>query len=210
MTKPKQYSERIQVVVTPKEGERIKQLANSANLSLSGYCKQLILTAINLPEDTTLDTTYVTTQDAASEYSKLWDAVSNLTKDTLAIREDVNTLATTLNTTQLVSTILPINTIQNTTTQMQSEQDLGDVDTTLPSGAILTTEQLLERLKPAILAQSTAKTEKGRQNTVANFPLDLAKAKETKLKLMTTSKDPNGYAWLPTDATRQHWVRQAS
>ncbi|MBE9035134.1 plasmid mobilization protein [aff. Roholtiella sp. LEGE 12411] len=42
MAKPKQYSERIQVVVTPEEGKRIKQLADSANLSLSGFCKQLI------------------------------------------------------------------------------------------------------------------------------------------------------------------------
>lgn len=86
MAKPKQYSERIQVVVTPKEGQLIKQLADSANLSLSGFCKQLILAAINLTEDTTqllpidttqattLDTTYVTTLDAANEYSKLWEA----------------------------------------------------------------------------------------------------------------------------------------
>ncbi|MEH2312177.1 MAG: hypothetical protein V7K35_12405 [Nostoc sp.] len=192
MAKPKQYSDRIQVVVTPDEGKRIKQLADSANLSLSGFCKQLILAAINQPEDTTqllpidttqattLDTTYVTTLDAANEYSKLWEAVNNLTKEYLTIREEVNTLVTTLATTAL------------------------------EPGTILTTEQLVDRLKDNILAQSSAKTDKGRLAVINAYPETLNRTKLNRLAAMTAKVDPNGYTWQPTDESRQLWVMQAS
>lgn len=228
MAKPKQYSERIQVVVTPKEGKLIKQLADSANLSLSGFCKQLILAAINLTEDTTqllpinttqsttLDTTYVTTLDAANEYSKLWEAFNTLTKDNLAIREEVNNLVTTLSTTQATTTsnvdlepvieessiqLLPINTTK--VINLDTTQNTNLVTTTLEPGTILTIQQLADRL---------GKTPK-EQRAIARELTTIGgtkKPKDTSIADYCTKRDPNGYAWLPTDATRQQWVRQAS
>lgn len=238
MAKPKQYSDRIQVVVTPDEGKRIKQLADSANLSLSGFCKQLILAAINQPEDTTqllpidttqattLDTTYVTTLDATNEYNNLWEAINSLTKDNQTIREEVSnldsmvtTLATTQATTnsnidlepvteksssQLLPTILPISTTE------VINLDTTQATTALEEGTILKLEELMLRLAPAIMAQSSAKTDKGKQNAVANHPKTLIAAKESKLPQLTSKFDPNGYSWLPKDDSRQQWVRQPS
>ncbi|WP_375467789.1 hypothetical protein [uncultured Nostoc sp.] len=237
MAKPKQYSDRIQVVVTPDEGKRIKQLADSANLSLSGFCKQLILAAINQLEDTTqllpinttqattLDTTYITTLDAANEYSKLWEAFNTLTKDNLAIREEVNNLVTTLATTQatttsnidlepvteesstqLLPTIPPIATTE--VINLDTTQDTNLVTTALDPGTILTTGQLLDRLREGILAQSTAKTDKGRLAVLNDYPSTLSRTSLKRLVAMTAKVDPNGYSWLPEDATRQQWKMQ--
>ncbi|WP_298907802.1 hypothetical protein [uncultured Nostoc sp.] len=237
MAKPKQYSERIQVVVTPNEGKLIKQLADKANLSLSGFCKQLILAAINLPEDTTqllpidttqattLDTTYVTTLDAANEYSKLWEAFNTLTKDNLAIREEVEYLVTTLATTQasttsnidlepvteesstqLLSTILPIATTE--VINLDTTQDTNLVTTALDPSNILTTGQLLDRLREKILAQSTAKTEKGRLAVLNNYLQTLSTTRLNRLAAITAKVDPDKSSWLPEDTTRQRWVMQ--
>lgn len=228
----KKYSERVQVVFKPEDAEHIKQLADNAGMSLSGFCKQLILDAIHpkvdttallpidstLPEvvDTTVDTTYVTTEDAKAEYERLWDAIETA-------KQMISEIATTQVTTHEseiattcsyeVDTTEPskIDTTYNSndaTTYFEPVEVVEPVATTLDTTHMetpytLTIQQLAARLETDDLPQGVL-TDKlilssGKKHTVSSDVLGFIR-----------QLDPDGYAWLPTDRTKQVWTRSKS
>ncbi|WP_375510460.1 hypothetical protein [uncultured Nostoc sp.] len=218
----------VQVAMSVQEFNTIEYHAKQADSSISKYIRETVLAVIagntrgniqSIPESTSgqhLVSTLVKDEYIYQQIDALWLEIT-------AIKE-VNTQSIPLNVdSDVASNVDLVNTPQTSRKQVIAAIDVdsdidSDVvwgatqvntpDTTLEPGTILPTEKLLERLKQGILAQSNVKTEKGRQNAVANFPQDLAKAKVAKVQLMTAKFDPNGLSWLPTDETRELWARQ--
>lgn len=72
----------------------------------------------------------------------------------------------------------------------------------------LSKDALVKRLAPKHISLSTAKTEKGRLNTLKDLPQVLAGIGKPKLAQWTAERDPEGLTWEPTDETREHWTTE--
>ncbi|MBN4004801.1 hypothetical protein [Nostoc sp. LPT] len=70
----------------------------------------------------------------------------------------------------------------------------------------LSTDALVERLTPKHISLSTAKTERGRLNTIKDLPQVLAGIGKPKIAQWTADRDPEGLIWEPADETRGTWV----
>ncbi|RCJ36926.1 hypothetical protein A6770_14970 [Nostoc minutum NIES-26] len=70
----------------------------------------------------------------------------------------------------------------------------------------LTMNALVDRLAPKHLDLSTAKTDRGKANTLRDLPATLAKIRNNNISQWTSERDPEGYSWRPTDEARATWV----
>ncbi|MBW4678239.1 MAG: hypothetical protein KME52_30955 [Desmonostoc geniculatum HA4340-LM1] len=70
----------------------------------------------------------------------------------------------------------------------------------------LTRDALADRLAPKHISLSTAKTERGRLNTLKDLPQVLTGIGKNKIAQWTTERDPEGLTWEPIDESREYWV----
>lgn len=98
------------------------------------------------------------------------------------------------------------NSIANSEAEAATEE-VSQPEYDLPLVApVLSIAELADRLAQKHIELSTAKTDRGRVNTLRDLPATLAKIKAANIPQWTADRDPEGLTWQPTDETRKTWV----
>ena len=172
----------IRVVVTEAEKRIIEAKAKQMGKSVSSYLKGL---ALSSPE---------ANSQLVSQYDLKVSQLEEMVMSIQAQIVEINHKLANLANPETLATIEEVN---------QPTVDTQDT-------SVLSIADLVDRLTPKHIELSTAKTDRGRANTLRDLPATLSKIKPSNIAQWTADRDPEGLTWEPTDETRSTWVTSAS